>query len=168
AAAVAEGRCGTRVVAYADAQQLPYLQACVKEALRIHSPVAIGLPRVAPAPGGLEIGGRYFPPGTVISVNPWVIHMSTEIWGPDAREFNPDRWLRDDAARLDRYILTFGAGYESCPGHYIAKMELSKLTATIIRDYNIRQVTPGQEWSYKAAFVAVPHSWPVYVEKRQP
>ncbi|WYZ36363.1 hypothetical protein EsH8_XIII_000015 [Colletotrichum jinshuiense] len=167
AAALAAGRCRTRVVAYADARQLPYLQACVKEALRVHSPVSIGLPRVAPAPAGLEIGGRHFPPGTVLSVNPWVVHLSPEIWGPDAREFNPDRWLRDDAARLDKYILTFGAGYESCPGHNVAKMELSKITATIIRDYNIRQVTPGQEWSYKAAFVAAPHSWPVYVEKRQ-
>lgn len=47
-------------------------------------------------------------------------------------------------------------------------MELSKLAATIIRDYDIRQVAPGQEWSYRAAFVAAPHSWPVYVKKRQP
>jgi cytochrome P450 len=109
AAALAAGRCRTRVVAYLDAQQLPYLQACVKEALRVHSPIAIGLPRVAPAPAGLEIGGRHFPPGTVLSVNPWVVHLSPEIWGPDAREFNPDRWLRDDAARLDKYILTVRA-----------------------------------------------------------
>lgn len=206
AAAVAAGRCRARVVAYADAQQLPYLQACVKEALRIHSPVAMGLPRVAPAPAGVALGGRHFAPGTVLSINPWVVHLSPEIWGPDAREFNPDRWLRADAASLDKYFLTvrvvvplpppllrlplahpprsrvgefrvfvvlcspsvqFGAGYESCPGHNIAKMELSKLTATIIRDYDIRQVTPGQEWSYKATFVAAPHSWPVYVEKRQ-
>lgn len=113
AAAQAAGRCQTRVVSYADAQQLPYLQACVKEALRIHSPIAMGLPRVAPAPAGLEIGGRHFAPGTVLSINPWVVHLSTDVWGDDARVFNPDRWLRDDAARLDKYFLTVRADFSS-------------------------------------------------------
>lgn len=135
AAAQAAGRCRTRVVAYADAQQLPYLQACIKEALRVHSPIAIGLPRVAPEPAGLEIGGRHFPPGTVLSVSSWVVHLSPEIWGPDAREFNPDRWLRDDAARLDRYILTVRAiPLLTPPTFVILSSPPSRLVRRRIRD----------------------------------
>lgn len=78
-----DGSCGGRVVKYNDAASLPFFQACVKEALRIHNSVPMGLPRVAPK-GGLTIGDRTLPEGTTVSVSPWVIHHSKEIWGPDA------------------------------------------------------------------------------------
>lgn len=100
-AAVEDGLCQTKVVTYADAQKLPYFQACIKESMRFCHPVAISSPRVAP-PGGIVIGDRRFPEGTILSVNGWVIHLAKEIWGPDAREFNPDRWFREDAADLER------------------------------------------------------------------
>ncbi|KAK4247263.1 cytochrome P450 [Corynascus novoguineensis] len=160
------GLCSDRVVAFEHAQQLPYLQACIKEALRIFGPVPMGLPRVAPK-GGLTIGDYTFPAGTILSINPWAVHHSKEIWGPDASEFNPDRWLSDSAAALDKYWIPFGAGYNSCPGQNIAKMELSKILATLVRDYDIRQVNKDQQWKYKAYFTVVPHSWPCYIEKRK-
>lgn len=50
----------------------------------------------------MTIGDRTFTEGTILSVNPWVIHRSTEIWGPDARAFVPERWLRDEAADLEK------------------------------------------------------------------
>lgn len=60
----------------------------------------------------------------------------------------------------------FGAGYNSCPGHYIAKMELSKITATILRDYDLKLVDETREWHWRAYFTVVPKGWPVYVTKR--
>jgi cytochrome P450 len=90
-----------RVVPYSDAQRMPFLQACVKEALRVFPPAPMGLPRVAPK-GGIEIGGRRFPAGTTLSTNVWVMHHSKEIWGGDAREFVPERWFREDAERLEK------------------------------------------------------------------
>ncbi|KAJ4406658.1 hypothetical protein N0V85_004476 [Neurospora sp. IMI 360204] len=99
-----QGLCRDRVVKFADAQKLPFLQACIKEALRVFGPVSMTLPRLAP-PGGLTIGSKHFPEGTILSINPWVMHHSRELWGPDAREFNPDRWLKDNAGELDRYFM---------------------------------------------------------------
>lgn len=78
-----DGSCGGRIIAYNDAANLPFLQACIKEALRIHNPVPMGLPRIVPK-GGLTIGNTTLPEGTTVSVSPWVIHHSKEIWGPDA------------------------------------------------------------------------------------
>ncbi len=52
-------------------------------------------------------------------------------------------------------------------GINLAKIQLSKLTATIVRDYNIRQVDPDQSWTYDAYFNVLPHDWPVYVERVQ-
>ena len=61
----------------------------------------MGLPRSVPHEG-LTIGNRTFTKGTILSVNPWVIHRSTEIWGSDARTFVPERWFRDDAAEMEK------------------------------------------------------------------
>ena len=67
----------------------------------------------------------------------------------------------------DAFLVQFGLGYGACPGINLAKIELSKLAASIVRDYVIRQVDPQQEWSYEAYFNILPHDWPVYVEKVQ-
>jgi len=104
-----QGLCGDRVVSFEDAQKLPYLQACIKEALRVFGPVPMGLPRVAPKEG-LTIGDRTFPAGTILSINPWCMHYSKEFWGPDAHEFRPDRWLEDSIGAAEKYWMPVGLG----------------------------------------------------------
>lgn len=101
--AVKTGICQDAVVSFADTQKLPFLQVCIKEALRAFAPVPMGLPRVVPK-GGISIGDEHFGEGTIISINPWVLHHNKEIWGADAREFNPDRWL-GDASGLDNFFM---------------------------------------------------------------
>ncbi|KAG8160704.1 hypothetical protein KVR01_008968 [Diaporthe batatas] len=164
-AARKEGRCQDRIISFADTQKLPFLQMCIKEAMRVFAPVQQGLPRVAPN-HGVKIGDREFPGGTILSVSAFVLHRSTDIWGPDANEFHPDRWSAPDIASKEKYFIPFGGGYNACPGQHLAKMEVAKICGTIVRDYEIRQVEPGKKWSYKAYFNVVPHSWPVYVAKR--
>lgn len=100
-ASLERGLCRTTIVSYADAQNLPYLQACIKETLRLFTPFSFNIPRIAPS-GGIKICGRVFPQGTILSINPWVIHRSKEIWGSDAREFSPERWLKPDALDLEK------------------------------------------------------------------
>lgn len=80
----------------------------------------------------------------------------------DIRKSNAQR-----RTELLSHPLQFGAGYMSCPGQNVARIELSKITATIVRDYDIRQVDMNKEWKYKAYFTVVPHSWPCLIQKRQ-
>ncbi|KAH7231282.1 cytochrome P450 [Fusarium redolens] len=68
-AAKAEGSCLGRVVSYRDAEKLTYLRPCIKEALRMFSPTTMGLPRVV-AKGGINIAGRHFQEGTILSISP--------------------------------------------------------------------------------------------------
>lgn len=77
--------------------------------------------------GGITLGEKFFPQGTVLSVNPYVFMTSKEIWGPDAAEFNPGRWLGEDAKRLDKYFCAWGGGWAACPGQDIARIQMSKL-----------------------------------------
>ncbi|KAK8121115.1 hypothetical protein PG999_005235 [Apiospora kogelbergensis] len=154
------GRCQDDIISYEDATQLPYLQAAIKEGLRMFAPVSMGLPRVAPK-GGVTIGNAFFPEGVTLTVNSSVIHASKEIWGPDARDFDPERWFAPDAAVKEKKF------FIPCPGQHVARMQLSKIGATIVRDYEIRQVVPGAEWKWSAWFTVVPHGWPVYISKRR-
>ena len=81
-----------RIPTFAQVKDLPYLKAIINETLRHHSTSSLGLPRVVP-PGGATVCGRRFAAGTVLSVPAYTIHHDTKIWGEDAWEFRPERWL---------------------------------------------------------------------------
>lgn len=53
-----------------------------------------------------------------------------------------------------------------CPGHHLAKIELSKVLATIVRDYEIELVDENQEWKCKGHFTVITEPWPVYIKRR--
>ncbi|KAI3319775.1 cytochrome P450 [Xylariaceae sp. AK1471] len=162
-----EGACYGRVISFADAQKLKYVNACIKEGIRVFTPVQWQLARQA-AKGGVTFGDQTFPEGTLLSVNPHVMHHNREIWGEDADEFRPERWLEEGASSREKHWIPWSAGFASCPGQNVAKMEMPKLIATLLRDYSFRQVNEGQEWSYEATFGLLPYNWPVYVEKTKP
>jgi len=60
---------------YEDIKSLPYLEACINEALRMHSTSSMGLPRLMPAQGA-EFQGEFFKAGTEVSVPAYTIHVS--------------------------------------------------------------------------------------------
>jgi cytochrome P450 len=156
----------SEVPTYEETQKLPILQACIKETYRFHTPVGFGLPRVAP-PGGVTVCGRFFKAGTILSVHQWAIHHMTSLFGEDASRFNPRRWLDPEGAKkMNTYQIAFGAGYNQCPGRHLAHLEISKTTATLMRDYEIELVEPSKEWKYESYFTVSPHSWPCNVRRR--
>lgn len=117
-------------VSLAEADQMPYLQAVMYEALRLHPAVGMSLPRVTPE-GGAQIAGHLIPGGTVIGANPWVIHQSEEVYGHDVEAFRPERWLEKAKTEggsgygdMQRFFFAFGAGARMCLGRNISWMEM--------------------------------------------
>ncbi|KAI3572807.1 cytochrome P450 [Fusarium oxysporum f. sp. albedinis] len=94
----AEGRVSDPVT-FQEAKSMPYLQAVMKEALRLHPAVGTILPRIVPA-GGLELSGHYFLTGTEVGVNSWVLHYSKDIYGPGPERFRPERWIHGRLGHL--------------------------------------------------------------------
>ena len=86
-------------VTFKASQEIPYLQACIKEGLRLHPATGLPMWRVINE-GGADLCGRYFPAGTEVGVNTWVAHYDEDIWGPDARDFRPERWIETSSDRL--------------------------------------------------------------------
>lgn len=86
-------------VRFADAREMPYLQAVIKEAMRLHTAIGLPLWREVPA-GGLDLGGYHFPEKSQVGLNPWCAHYNESVFGEDAAEFRPERWLEADEEKL--------------------------------------------------------------------
>lgn len=73
-----------------ETQAMPYLQAVIKESLRLHPATGLTLARKVPK-GGATISGEFFPEGATVGINTWVAHCKRDVFGPDARFFRPER-----------------------------------------------------------------------------
>lgn len=91
------------IVTYAEAQKLEYFQACLKEAMRVRPAVGLGIYRRVP-PEGANIGGEFYPSGTEVAVNGWVLHRDREIFGDDVEAFRPERWFDRDAKLMGSHM----------------------------------------------------------------
>ena len=100
------------VTAFEAVKRLPYLEAVINEALRIHSTSGIGLPRLVP-PGGLTVAGEHFPEGAVLSVPTYTIHRDKAVWGEDADAFRPERWFEQDKVEVQKTFNPFSFGPRS-------------------------------------------------------
>lgn len=134
-------------VPYKNAKDIPYLAAIISEALRVHPPVGSMLERVVPTEGLRLPDGRFLPPGTLVGMNAWVLNADKAIYGPDADQFVPERWLprdgetaaewEDRKRKMRETDLTFGAGKRVCLGKNVGVAEVYKLTATLFSLYKV-------------------------------
>jgi cytochrome P450 len=113
-----------------EAKWLPYLQAVIKEGLRI-TPPATGLFSKQVPKGGDVLNGIFVPEGTQIGSSPYGIHHSKKIFGEDADLFRPERWLEAKGEQLAQMTSTadliFHYGKFQCLGKPVALMELNKI-----------------------------------------
>ncbi|CAG9989189.1 unnamed protein product [Clonostachys byssicola] len=149
----AEGKCNRDSFSFAQSQSMPYLQACIKEALRVHAAVGLPLWRVVPE-GGRQVCGRHFPQGSVVGVNAWVAHSDEAVFGSDAQEFRPERWLEadeDELRALNAAWVPFGAGSRTCIGRHISMLEINKLLPLLLMNFEF-ELIGDKEWQTKTSF----------------
>lgn len=98
-----------------DVRQMKYLECIVKEALRLHPPVALLVPRETRS--GVTLGGYYVPPKTTVFINAWGIQRDPEFWERQ-EEFVPERFENSqiDYKGQDFEFVPFGIGRRGCPG----------------------------------------------------
>lgn len=89
----------SEIVTFAESSQMKYLQACMKEAMRLHPAVGMLLERPVPD-GGATIAGKWIPEGTIVGANPWVLARDKKVYGEDTDAYRPERWLEADDKAL--------------------------------------------------------------------
>lgn len=95
--------------------QLPYLDALVKEGLRCFPPIPMSQPRSAPR-GGSTIDGHFVPGGTIVSCQAYTLHKDPVVF-PQPLEFSPERWLdKVGEAERNRQSFAFSLGGRGCLG----------------------------------------------------
>lgn len=105
-----------------DFEKLPYLNAVIKESLRLAYGVSLRLPRVSPDKE-MVYEQWTIPKGTSVSMTTVLIHLNPGVFA-DPSAFRPERWLEDKDGRLDKYMVAFGSGSRICLGINLAWMEL--------------------------------------------
>lgn len=138
---------------FADIKNLPYLQACINEGLRLHSTSGIGLPRVIPPGSSLEVCGETFNEGTILSVPSYTVHHSKQVWGEDAEQYRPERWL---GREVGKEFNPFSFGPRACVGRNLASMELLIIIATVFHRYEFELSTPDQQLPTREGFLRKP------------
>ena len=127
----------SRTPSFADAPNLPYIQAVVKEILRWRPVLPLGIPHTTTEDDWYE--GMFIPKGTICLANLWQCHRDPEFYGPDAASFNPDRFL-DEHGKLipgpsethqDGHS-TYGFGRRICVGKHVANDSLFINIATVL------------------------------------
>jgi cytochrome P450 len=124
---------------YKDVSELPYLNAVIKEALRLNPPLAVPLERIVPAQG-CSIDGLCIPGGTVIGCMGMIVHYDQNTYGADAEEFRPERWLegsKDSIIAMERGFLSWGSGNRTCLGRHVAELEVKMVISNLLLNFEV-------------------------------
>lgn len=120
-------------ITYSQAKQhLPYLEACIYEAMRICAATGVFLPRVVPR-GGVWFQGHFLPEGTELGINIAGANHHQQTWS-NPRRYNPQRFIDNDRAKAN--VLTFSFGARACPGRSLALCEMVTVLANLLRDFD--------------------------------
>ena len=125
---------------------LPYLDAVTKEQLRFFPSVPI---TGRQAVRDTLILGQPIPTGTYVIMSPWAINRSKTLWGPDAQEFKPERWLAAGqgslgGAKSPLSLMTFLHGPRSCIGQAFSRAELKCLVAAMVLKFEFQMADPSE------------------------
>ncbi|KAF2113824.1 cytochrome P450 [Lophiotrema nucula] len=112
-----------RMPTWAELERLPYLQALIKEGLRLSYGVMHRLPRVSPDTD-IQYQNWTIPAGVPVGMSAYLMHTDPDVY-PNPFTFNPDRWLGDVPAVMTRNLVPFSKGSRICLGMNLAYAELN-------------------------------------------
>ncbi|EKM54990.1 uncharacterized protein PHACADRAFT_119876 [Phanerochaete carnosa HHB-10118-sp] len=165
--------CPDRLPTFADQDDLPYIDAIVKESLRWNPVLPIDVAHCSIADDVYR--GYYIPKGSLVLANSWcaaILHDEQAY--PDPLRFNPDRFMKD--GKLDPSVrepdAAFGFGRRVCPGRYLAYEAIWIAVACMLAVFNLSkakdehgmEITPSGE--YNVGFACYPKPFPCDIRPR--
>ncbi|KAJ3194551.1 hypothetical protein HK101_002503 [Irineochytrium annulatum] len=158
------------VPAYDEVSKLKYANAIFMETLRLNPSVPANV-KIAIKEDILP-GGIYIPAGAEVNWFPYAMGRQTSLWGPDALEFKPERWL-DEEGNLKRVspfqAIAFNAGPRICLGQQMATVEGVMAIVALCDEFDFETVDKNQPDPQPALSLthAMAGGLPVYVKRVQ-
>ena len=121
-------------------QALPYLDAVLKETLRLYPPISIGRCAlqddvISGAAAGTGSGGVIVK-GTLVGIAIGALHRNRKVWGDNADAFVPERWFADNiGAVASTGYMPFALGQRNCIGMQFAQLEMKVVMARLLREF---------------------------------
>ena len=161
---------------------LPYTAAVFNESLRMYPPVPVEL-KESTAESTFP-DGTWLPKGSVVLWVPWAMGRSKNIWGDDADEFQPERWLiaEDKSEQLSLKTMNafafpvFNGGPRACLGKRMAELLAVHVIASLIWKYDFEEVsdkkptlgeTPKERRSQNSLTLPMEGGLPCYVRRKR-
>lgn len=131
-------------------ESMPYLNGVCNEVLRLYPTIPVTA-RVAIR--DTTVASHFIPNGTMLFVVPWAINRNPALWGPDAGDFVPERWIDKESGRAtmnggsdsNYAFLTFLHGPRSCIGERFARAELRALLAAFVGSFEMELANPHEK-----------------------
>lgn len=155
-----------------DIQNLTYIEAIVKETMRMHPVAPMLVPRLARE--DCQVNGYDIPKGARVLVNTWTIGRDPKLWDrPD--EFDPDRFMdrEIDVKGQDFELLPFGSGRRMCPGYSLGLKVIQSSLANLLHGFKweLPDNMKGDDLNMEEIFgLSTPRKFPLVavVEPRLP
>lgn len=130
-------------LAYDQLGKLEYLQATIHEALRLFPSVPLN-PKVCLQSDTLP-DGTYVPAGSSVWYLSYGMGRNKKIWGEDAEDFRPERWLSMETPPTPYAYPVFHAGPRECLGKRLAMVEMKALLCMVLREVKLTLAVPASE-----------------------
>lgn len=117
-----------------DLAALPWLQATLKEAMRLVPPIPALMTRRTTAE--ITLGGWVLPAGTLLYLTPWVLHHDPR-WFPEPAAYRPERFMPDAPPPPKGAYLPFGWGPRVCIGQHFAQQEMALVAAMLLQRHTL-------------------------------
>eukprot|EP00253_Pinus_taeda_P007932 PITA_07932 len=146
-----------RMVRESDLPRLPYLQAVVRETLRLHPPAPLAIPHNSI--GACKVLGYEIPRNTHVFVNIWAIGRNPKSW-EDPERFVPERFMHGDCldVRIKNFEwMPFGAGRRRCPGELLGTLLVEFAVAQLVHcfDWRLPDEMIGEELGMSEKFTGL-------------
>ncbi|CCT71791.1 probable bifunctional P-450:NADPH-P450 reductase [Fusarium fujikuroi IMI 58289] len=156
---------GSQPMTVAHLAKLPYIDACLKETLRLYPTAPAFTLR---AKGDQVLNSEYtIKDKDCVSILLARLHRDPDVYGPDAEEFNPSRMLPDKFNKLPPNAWKpFGHGVRACIGRPFAIQEAIMATATILQTFHITKDNPSYQLQIRTALTIKPQGFNIRTRLR--